>query len=129
MLPPAELVSHRAADLLWSAERPLVIAGRGAKDAGSELAGFLDDLGAAYLDTGESRGLIADEHPSVVNAVRGKAMSQADVVVTLGRRLDFQLAFGSPAIFGGAKFVRIADAPSELTDNRRGAVEIFANSS
>lgn len=53
-------------------------------------------------------------------------MAEADVVVTLGRRLGFQLAYGSPAVFGSAKLIRIADAPSELRDNRRGAVELFA---
>ena len=69
-------------------------------------------LGAVYLDTGESRGLVPDEHPSVVAAMRGAVMGEADVVVTVGRRLDFQLAYGSPAVFGAARFVRIADAPS-----------------
>jgi hypothetical protein len=58
--------------------------------------------------------------------MRGAVMSQADVVVTIGRRLDFQLAYGSPAIFGAAKFLRIGDAPSEIRDNRRGALELFA---
>jgi hypothetical protein len=53
-------------------------------------------------------------------------MGEADVVVTLGRRLDFQLAYGSPAVYGNAKFLRIADTASELRDNRRGAVEILA---
>ncbi len=48
-------------------------------------------------------------------------------MVTVGRRLDFQLAYGSPAVFGTARFVRIADAPSELRDNRRGAVEMLAS--
>jgi len=40
--------------------------------------------------------------------------------VTIGRRLDFQLAYGSPAVFGDAKFLRIADCAAELRDNRRG---------
>ncbi len=115
-----------AVELLWSAKRPLVISGHGARGAGAELKSFLDALGALYLDTGESRGLIEDSHPSVVAAMRGAVMSEADVIVTLGRRLDFQLAYGSPAVFGDARFVRIADAPTELRDNRRGAVEIFA---
>jgi acetolactate synthase-1/2/3 large subunit len=53
-------------------------------------------------------------------------MGQADLVVTVGRRLDFQLAYGSPAVFGEAKFLRIADAASELRDNRRGSVELLA---
>jgi acetolactate synthase-1/2/3 large subunit len=115
-----------AVDLLWSARHPLVISGRGARGAGPELRALLDALGAPYLDTGESKGLVSEDHPSVVAAMRGAIMGQADVVVTVGRRLDFQLAYGSPAVFGDARFLRIGDTPSELRDNRRGAVELFA---
>jgi acetolactate synthase-1/2/3 large subunit len=125
LLPHAEDAAAAAA-MLWSAKRPLIISGRGARGAGSELQAFLDRLGGLYLDTGESRGLVPDDHPSVVAAMRGTVMGEADVVVTVGRRLDFQLAYGSPAVFGAARFVRIGDAPSELRDNRRGAVELFA---
>jgi acetolactate synthase-1/2/3 large subunit len=53
-------------------------------------------------------------------------MGQADVVLDVGRRLDFQLAYGSPAVYGDARFIRIADTAAELRDNRRGAVEILA---
>ena len=116
-----------AVDLLWSARRVLVISGRGARGAGPELVALLDRLGAVYLDTGESRGLVPDSHPSVVGAMRGAVMGDADVVLTVGRRLDFQLAYGSPAVFGEAKFVRLADVPAELRDNRRGAVEVLAS--
>ena len=115
-----------AAELLWGARRPLVISGRGARGAGRELVALLDALGAPYLDTGESKGLVPDRHPSVVAAMRGSVMSEADVVLTVGRRLDFQLGYGSPAIFGNAQFVRISDTPSELCDNRRGAAEVLA---
>jgi acetolactate synthase-1/2/3 large subunit len=113
-------------ECLWSARRPLVISGRGARGAGPALADLLDGLGAAYLDTGESRGLVPDGHPSVVAAMRSTVMQEADVVLTVGRRLDFQLAYGSPAVFGEARFVRVADTASELRDNRRGDVEILA---
>ncbi len=115
-----------AVDLLWSAKRPLVISGRGARGAGPQLRALLDRLGAPYLDTGESKGLIPEDHASVVAAMRAAIMGEADVVVTVGRRLDFQLAYGSPAVFGGARFLRIGDVASELRDNRRGAVELFA---
>ena len=118
---------QKAVDLLWSARRVLVISGRGARGAGPELISLLDRLGAVYLDTGESRGLVPDSHPSVVGAMRGAVMSDADVVLTVGRRLDFQLAYGSPSVFKDAKFVRIGDTPSEMRDNRRGAVEILAS--
>ncbi len=131
--PPSQPIMHpdpvavaAAVDLIWKAKRPLVISGRGARGAEAELVTFLDRLGAAYLDTGESRGLVPDDHLAVVAAMRGTAMSEADVVITIGRRLDFQLAYGSPAIFGNAQFVRIADTLSELRDNRRGAIELLA---
>ena len=112
--------------MIWKAKRVLVISGRGARGAGPELIALLDRLGAVYLDTGESRGLVPDQHPSVVGAMRGAVMGDADVVITVGRRLDFQLAYGSPAVFGQAQFVRIADTGPELRDNRRGVAEIYA---
>ena len=126
-LPPHPDAVQAALEVLWSAKRPLVISGRGARGAEGVLGEFLQRLGAAYLDTGESRGLVADDHPCVVGAVRGAVMGQADVVLTLGRRLDFQLAYGSPAVFGEAQFVRIADCAAELRDNRRGSVAMHAD--
>jgi len=126
-LPPHPEAVRAAVEKLWSAKRPLFVSGRGARGAGSALAALLQRLGAAYLDTGESRGLIDDDHPSVVAAMRGTVMGQADLVVTVGRRLDFQLAYGSPAVFGEAEFLRIADCAAELRDNRRGVVELFAD--
>jgi acetolactate synthase-1/2/3 large subunit len=128
MMPDPAAV-QRAVDLLLAAKRPLFISGRGARGAGPQLAKLLDRLDALYLDTGESRGLVPDDHRSVVAAMRGSVLTEADLVVTVGRRLDFQLAYGSPAIFGDAKFVRIADIAGELRDNRRGAAEIFATPS
>lgn len=122
---PADV--QAAVALLWQAKRPLVITGRGAKGASAPLQQLLTQLGAAYLDTGESRGLVPPEHPSVVAAMRGNVMGQADVVVTIGRKLDFQLAYGSPAVFGQARFLRIADNSAELRDNRRGEVELLAS--
>jgi len=132
--PPTELhpdpaAVKRAVELLWTAKRPLVITGRGARGAAGPLLQLLDRLGALYLDTGESRGLVPEDHPAVVAAMRGSVMGEADVIVSIGRRLDFQLAYGSPAVFGDARFIRIADAPSELRDNRRAAVEVFATPS
>ena len=119
-------VIEQAMVKLWAAKRPLVITGRGAQGAGPALSKLLSRLNAAYLDTGESRGLVSEDHPSVVAAMRGAVMGQADVVLTVGRKLDFQLAYGSPAVFGDAEFIRIADCPSELRDNRRGTVEVFS---
>jgi acetolactate synthase I/II/III large subunit len=125
MLPDAADIAL-AVDALWSAQRPLVITGRGARNAGTEIVRLLDASGALYLDTQESRGLVPADHPAVVGAVRGAAMTDADVVVLIGRKLDYQLGYGSPAVFPLARFVRIADTAGELIDNRRGQPEIMA---
>jgi acetolactate synthase I/II/III large subunit len=127
--PDAALVTQ-AAGLLRAAQRPLVVTGRGARvspQASAALTQLLDASGAVYLDTQESRGLVSGAHASVVGAVRAKAMSEADLVIVVGRKLDYQLAYGSPAVFGQAKFIRIADHADELRDNRRGEVELLAD--
>jgi len=54
-------------------------------------------------------------------------METSDLIITLCRKLDFQLAYGSPAIFGNAKFVRISDTPTEISHNRRGEIELVAD--
>lgn len=126
LLPDPADVS-RAVALLRAARRPLVVTGRGARSAGAELARLLDASGAVYLDTQESRGLVDGAHPSVVGAVRARAMQEADLVLVVGRKLDYQMAYGSPAVFANARFVRIADHADELRDNRRGEVEILAD--
>jgi acetolactate synthase-1/2/3 large subunit len=60
-------------------------------------------------------------HPAFAGAVRGAAMGQSDLVIVLGRKLDYQTAYGSPAVFGDARFIRISDTAGELIDNRRGS--------
>lgn len=123
--PEAGAVSE-AVEALWSAKRPLVVTGRGARGASAELVRLLDACGAVYLDTQESRGLVPGSHASFVGAMRAAAMGQADTVLVIGRKLDYQLGYGSPAVFPNARFIRIADNAGELVDNRRGSPEILA---
>ena len=127
--PDAGLVVEAAA-ALRAAQRPLVVTGRGARASSgcaAALERLLDASGALYLDTQESRGLVDPGHPAVVGAVRARAMQEADCVLVVGRKLDYQMAYGSPAVFKAARFVRIADHADELRDNRRGEVELLAD--
>jgi acetolactate synthase I/II/III large subunit len=124
-LPPDPAAIAEAVDVLWSAKRPLVVTGRGARGAGAALVRLLEATGALYLDTQESRGLVPADHPSCAAAVRAAAMSEADVVLLIGRKLDYQLGYGSPAVFPNARFIRMADTSGELVDNRRGRPECW----
>lgn len=114
----------QAADLLCSARRPVVISGRGARGVGAEMSLLLEALGALYLDTSESRGVLPDDHPAAVPAVRGAAMRDADLVFTIGRKLDFQLGYGSAAVFPNARFIRLGQYDSEVRGNRPADVEL-----
>jgi acetolactate synthase-1/2/3 large subunit len=126
MLPDPEAIAQ-AVDALWGAKRPLVFTGRGARGADKELVRLLDATGALYLDTQESRGLVPADHASTAAAVRAQAMTDADVVLLIGRKLDYQTGYGSPAVFPHARFIRLSDAAGELIDNRRGQPEILAS--
>ena len=116
-----------AAKIIAQAQRPLVLTGRGALAASPELVRFLDRTGAVYLDTQESRNLVPAGHASVVGAMRGRAMQEADLAIVVGRKLDYQTGYGSPAVLPHARFIRIADNWEELRENRRGEVELFAH--
>ena len=121
---PDPAAIERAASLFASARKALVISGGGARGAGSALAELLDVSSAAYLDTQESRGLVSVDHPAFAGAMRGAAMTEADLVVTVGRKLDYQLGYGSPAAFPRARFIRIAAHAGERDDNRPGEAGI-----
>ena len=116
-----------AVEAIRNARRPLVISGRGARRAQESILCFLDIADVLYLDTQESRGLVPADHAAFVGAVRGAAMAQSDLVITLGRKLDYQLGYGSPAVFPSARFIRISETASELIDNRRGSPELLAD--
>jgi acetolactate synthase I/II/III large subunit len=127
-LVPSQDAISEAASLIRQSSRLLVVSGKGAREASDELAAFLQTSGALYLDTTESRGVIPLGHPAAVPAARAKTMAEADVVVTVGRKLDFQLAYGSPAVFStDARFVRLGTSSDELSDNRRGDAELRGN--
>ncbi len=117
----------KAVDVITNSKKPLIITGRGASNSAEPILKFINKFNIPYLDTQDSKGLIPLNNPNNIFSVRSKAMKEADLVILIGRKLDYQLAFGSPAVFKNAKFLRISMKASELTDNRRGFPEILAN--
>jgi acetolactate synthase-1/2/3 large subunit len=61
--------------------------------------------------------------------MRARAMQEADLLIVVGRKLDYQTGYGSPAVLPNARIVRIGDNWEELRENRRGEVELFATPS
>jgi acetolactate synthase-1/2/3 large subunit len=124
-LAPLEADVDAAAELLRAARRPLVISGRGTLGAATELSDFLARSRALHLETKENRGLLGPSHPSSVTALRGRSAAECDLVVTVGRAFDYELAYGSRAMFAAdPNVLRIGRSHDELADNRRGDVEL-----
>ena len=117
----------RAADLLESAERPLVLIGKGAAWADARAAlTKLVDLGIPYITSPMARGTLPDDHPNFANAARSHAMKNADVVLMIGGR--FNWIFGLGRRFAkGAKIVQIDLSPEEMTSGADVTLGIVAD--
>jgi thiamine pyrophosphate-dependent acetolactate synthase large subunit-like protein len=107
---------ERLADLLATAERPLVLIGKGAAwaDAGDAL-GRLADRGLPYVTSPMGRGTIPDDHPHFMNAARSAALRRADAILMVGGRFNWIFGFGSAARFSdGVRLAQIDLVPEEM---------------
>jgi len=115
---------ERIVELLGEAERPVVIAGGGAwfSDCGPQLQSFIEKTQAPLFTITLARGLVSDEHPlcfgyadPTLNKPADEVFQQADLVILLGRKLDYRLRLGRPPLFAAdAKLVQIDLHDAEL---------------
>jgi oxalyl-CoA decarboxylase len=118
---PASESIKRALDLLASAQRPLIILGKGAAyaQADNEIRTFVEKTGIPFLPMSMAKGLLPDNHPQSAAAARSLALSQADVVMLIGARLNWLLAHGkAPRWSPTIRFVQVDIVPTEMDSNR-----------
>jgi acetolactate synthase-1/2/3 large subunit len=83
---------ERAADALRRAERPLIVVGGGAQDAGPAIAELAELLQAPVTTRRMGHGVIPTAHPMFVHlAVGHELWKAADVVVGVGTRLEWPI--------------------------------------
>jgi oxalyl-CoA decarboxylase len=119
--PPAPEAVARALELLASAQRPLVILGKGAAyaRADEEIRSFTETTGMPFLPMSMAKGLLPDEHPQSAAAARSYAIGNADVVILAGARLNWLLSHGRPPLWSPAtRLVQIDISPTEFDSNR-----------
>lgn len=104
------------ARLLRDAERPVLVAGTDLWYAGAwdALRTLVEQVCVPVLLNGMGRGCLPADHPLLLSAARGAALSQADLVVVVGTPLDFRLGFGR---FGAARVVHIVDAAEQVAQH------------
>lgn len=114
----------RAIEALGDADRPVAILGRGARGAADEIRDFVADAQVPVLTTAGSKGVLDETDELCVPGARGDAMSRADAYLLLGKRLDFTLGYGSPAVFGDATIVQVDTDADALRRNRTPDVSV-----
>ena len=124
-LPAPESV-ERALDVLKSAERPLIILGKGAAYAQADdaIRAFVERSGLPYLPMSMAKGLLPDTHPQSAGAARSLALKESDTVMLIGARLNWLLSHGKGRTWGEQpkKFIQVDIEPKEMDSN----VEIAA---
>jgi len=132
-LPPAAnlLAIDAARDLLAAAQRPLIVVGGGAVNAGAELLALAEQLNAPVVNTVNAKGLLSPSHPLAVGgspslpAVR-ELFDRSDVVLAVGTEFgetDYDMLFVGD-ICMQATLIRIDIDAQQLCRNVRPDVAI-----
>jgi 2-hydroxyacyl-CoA lyase 1 len=111
---------EKALDVLRSAERPLVIVGKGMaySRAEDEVRAFIERTKVPFLASPMGKGVMPDNHPLSVGAARSHALQNADVVVLMGARLNWIMHFGLPPRFNkNVRIIQLDIAPETIGQN------------
>ena len=118
---PAPEALERALALLSGARRSLILLGKGAAyaQADGDIRAFIEATGIPFLPMSMAKGLLPDDHPQSVAAARSLALSQADVVMLVGARLNWLLGHGEPPEWAAdSQFIQVDISPTEIDSNR-----------
>ena len=123
---PAPDAVKRALDVLKSANKPLIILGKGAAYAQADdaIRSFVEKTGVPFLPMSMAKGLLPDTHSQCAGAARSTVLKESDVVMLVGARLNWLLSHGKGKAWGEAprKFIQVDIEPKEMDSN----VEIAA---
>ncbi|MDE0692185.1 MAG: oxalyl-CoA decarboxylase [Gammaproteobacteria bacterium] len=122
--PPRTLADPEAVEAtlnaLESAERPLVVVGKGMawSRAEDEVREFIERTQLPFLNSPMGKGTMPDDDPLSVGAARSTALREADLVVLLGARLNWIMHFGQPPRFNkDVRVIQLDIQPEEIGSN------------
>ena len=120
----------KALDLLSSSKRPVIVSGSGVlwSDAASQLRTWIEKTSIPCYTKPHARGAIPEDHPLSFPFSRSTAFREADLILVIGGRLDYVLAYGKPPRFAtDAKLVQIDIDPMEIGRTREVDVGIVGD--
>ena len=111
---PADL--DRAAEVLAAGRKIVVLAGIGARDAGPELLGIAEVLGAPIVKTLSGKAVVPDDHPLTTGGIgllgtkpSERAMQDCDTLLMVGTSFPYSTHLPAP---GQAQVVQIDRDPA-----------------
>src|SRR5581483_2236631 len=118
---------EKAAQLIVSASHPVVLAGTQVywDEASDALRAFVEEFDLPVFPNGMGRGTLPMNHPNCLPLARGAALSQTDVVLSLGVPMDFRMRYGKFA--DGCQLIQVDVDASEIGRNRAVDVGIVGN--
>ncbi|MFZ1910006.1 MAG: thiamine pyrophosphate-binding protein, partial [Burkholderiales bacterium] len=126
---PAQI--EQALRLLCAAERPLIVAGTPAAygDWGAALERLIETTRLPLMTEEAARGIVSDHHPycfgffDLSQHQPANLIREADVVLLLGKLLDFTVGYGLPPILAqSARLIQVD--PSGVQVGRNRGVEV-----
>ena len=132
--PPAPAAAIGAARaLLERAQRPLIVAGGGARHAGAALTALLDAVDGYLVTTTAGKGVIPESHPGNLGAslpyrATQELMAAADVVLAVGTELAETDVYTTTRLSFPGRLIRIDIDAAQLGTDAAAAVTIHADS-
>jgi len=121
---------EQALDVLQSAQRPLVIIGKGMafSHAEDEVRAFIERTGLPFLASPMGKGVMPDDHPLSVGAARSLALQQADVVFLMGSRFNWIMHFGLPPRYNkDVRVIQLDIEPESMHQNKPAEVALVGD--
>lgn len=120
---PSQAAVDRALDVLKSAQKPLIILGKGAAYAQCDdlVRDFVERSGAPYIAMSMAKGLLPDDHPQYAGAARSLVLKESDCVMLIGARLNWLLSHGQGKQWGARytkRFIHVDIDPVEMDSNQ-----------
>lgn len=126
---PAESIDA-ALDLLETAERPLVLVGKGMAwaRAEDEVREFIDRTQLPFVRSPMGKGVVPDDHALSAASARTLALQQADVIFLMGARFNWIFHFGlAPRFAKDVKVIQLDIAPEEIGHNKPTEVALLGD--
>jgi 5-guanidino-2-oxopentanoate decarboxylase len=131
---PAPAVVKQACDLLAGAQRPMIVAGGGARAAGTQLRKLVESLDGYLVTTVAGKGLLPESHPANLGASlqfrpAQELVARADVVLAVGTELSETDFYSGTRLEMTGRLIRIDIDPTKLADHYAADIGIWGDAS